>query len=71
MEIIIFEPELEDDYFLDSKVVNNIKDFKQTSDIIIANRLSDDIKIIFNILSAKRLNKPNISISNQLKKTPS
>ncbi len=44
IEIIIFEPELEDDTFLDSKVVNNIKDFKQTSDIIIANRLSDDIE---------------------------
>ena len=43
IEIIIYEPLLEKDFF-HSKVINDLKKFKKLSDIIIANRMTDEIK---------------------------
>jgi len=44
IEVVIYEPVLEEEEFFNSKVINNLNDFKQMSDVIVANRLSDDIK---------------------------
>jgi nucleotide sugar dehydrogenase len=47
VEIIIYEPTLKCDKFLNNKIINNLKEFKEMSDIVIANRLDiniDDIK---------------------------
>ena len=40
--IIIYEPNLSEDEFMGMKIVNDLKDFKK-SDIILANRLEDDL----------------------------
>ncbi len=44
VEIIIYEPTLEDDEFNDCKVIHDFDEFKKCSDIIIANRLEDVLK---------------------------
>ena len=44
IEVIVYEPALKDDYFYNSKVVNDLDKFKEISDVIVVNRLSDEIK---------------------------
>ncbi len=43
-EVIIYEPTSNLQFFNDCKIVNNLCIFKEKSDIIMANRLSDEIK---------------------------
>jgi len=43
IEVIIYEPVLEEHQFFNSKVIKELNEFKKISDIIVANRLSHDI----------------------------
>ena len=43
IKVVVYEPELEEDQFFNSIVVKDLEKFKQMSDVIVANRLSDDI----------------------------
>ena len=44
IEVVVYEPALTEDEFFHSRVINDFEEFKQISDIIVANRLSDDLK---------------------------
>lgn len=43
VEVVVYEPVLEEDEFFGSKVMKDLDAFKQRCDVIIANRLMDDI----------------------------
>lgn len=43
IEIIIYEPTIKEEVFLNNKVINDLESFKNISDIIIANRLESDL----------------------------
>jgi UDPglucose 6-dehydrogenase len=44
IEVVVFEPELKDDNFYNSIVIRDINEFKKISDVIVANRITDDIR---------------------------
>lgn len=44
INVVVYEPALKDDYFFNSKVIKDLDEFKQISDVIVANRLSFEIK---------------------------
>ncbi|SIQ47631.1 nucleotide sugar dehydrogenase [Marinobacterium stanieri] len=44
VEVVVYEPVLEEDEFFHSEVIKDLDAFKQRCDVIIANRLTDDIE---------------------------
>ncbi|MGA1933781.1 nucleotide sugar dehydrogenase [Arcobacter sp. YIC-464] len=43
IEVVIYEPNLEDEVFFNSKVIKDLDEFKKEADVIVANRLSEDL----------------------------
>jgi UDPglucose 6-dehydrogenase len=46
IKVVIYEPQIKENLFLDTPIIKNINEFKDTCDLIIANRLADEIKEI-------------------------
>lgn len=44
IEVIVYEPSITESHFYRSEVVNNLEQFKQRSEVIIANRLSEQLE---------------------------
>ena len=43
IEVVVFEPALKEERFYNSRVVRDLDEFKEISDVIVANRMADDI----------------------------
>lgn len=46
IEVIVYEPVLDEAEFFHSRVINSLEEFKRISDVVIANRVTDDISDI-------------------------
>lgn len=43
IEVVVYEPALQEETFYNSRVINDFDQFKELSDVIVANRLSNDL----------------------------
>ena len=43
IEVVVYEPVLKEDHFFNSRVIRDFDEFKSISDIIVSNRLSEDL----------------------------
>ena len=48
IEVVIYEPVLNEDTFFNSKVIKDLDEFKKMSDVIVANRLNQNLKDVEN-----------------------
>ncbi|MEG0627425.1 nucleotide sugar dehydrogenase, partial [Anaerorhabdus sp.] len=55
IEVVLYEPALKEDYFFNSRVIRDINEFKEISDVIVVNRLSDEIKDVFDKIYTRDL----------------
>lgn len=44
IEVVVYEPVLEEETFFNSKVIRDLDEFKRMSDVIVANRVTDEIR---------------------------
>jgi UDPglucose 6-dehydrogenase len=43
IEVVVFEPELEESVFFNSKVIRDLETFKTMSDVIVSNRTAEEL----------------------------
>ena len=43
IEVVVYEPVLKEEHFFNSKVIKDFDEFKSISDVIVSNRLSEDL----------------------------
>jgi UDPglucose 6-dehydrogenase len=55
IEVIIYEPVFEEVEFFNSKVIRDLDEFKKLSDLIVTNRMSDDLKSVKDMVYTRDL----------------
>ena len=55
IEVIIYEPSLREPTFFNSRVLNDLIQFKQVVDMIVANRVTDDLKDVYHKVYSRDL----------------
>ena len=48
IEVILYEPALKEEKFFNSRVITNLAQFKRDADVIVANRMVNDLKDVAN-----------------------
>ena len=47
IEVVVYEPVLEEDSYYNSRVIRDLDEFKEMSDIIIANRRNESLEDVY------------------------
>ncbi len=55
VEVIVYEPAIHENLFFNSRVVNDLSEFKDKADVIVANRITDDIVDVKNKVYSRDL----------------
>ena len=48
IKVVIYEPVISEDLFFNSKVIRNLDEFKKVSELIVANRVTDELNDVMN-----------------------
>lgn len=55
IEVVVYEPTLKEDTFFNSRVISDLDEFKKISDVIVVNRLDDNIKDVIDKIYTRDL----------------
>ncbi len=55
VEVVVYEPTLKEDNFFNSKVISDLDEFKKISDVIVVNRLDDNISDVLDKIYTRDL----------------
>lgn len=48
VEVVVYEPTLNEEYFFNSRVINDLDEFKSMADVIVVNRMNDELSDVAN-----------------------